>query len=70
MEQKQVEEHVRALEKRVAKRIEQSNYAKEENTKHLLREKTIIYTGKILHIDGDTHLKNKKNTVISILPSR
>ncbi len=61
MEPKQVEEHVRALEKKVAKRIEQSNYAKEENTKHLFREKTIIYTGKILHIDGDKKYAEKSN---------
>ncbi len=60
MEPKQVEEHVRALEKKVAKRIEQSNYAKEENPKHLFREKTIIYTEKILHIDAVSDIVGNK----------
>ena len=30
--------------------------------------KTMV--GKILHVDGDTHLSNQKNVAISILPSR
>ncbi len=40
--------------------MEQSNYAKEENSKHLFREKTIIYTGKILHIDGVSDIVGNK----------
>lgn len=58
---KQVEQHVRQLEEKVAKRI--NKYTKEKDSKEnkLFREKTIIYTGKILHLDGDKKYAEKSN---------
>lgn len=56
MNPKQVEQHVRQLEEKVAKRIKR--YTKENN---LFREKTIIYTGKILHLDGDKKYAEKSS---------
>lgn len=55
MEAKQIEQHVRMLEEKVSKRIEKYVSGKGKKEAELFREKTIIYTGKILHIDGDTH---------------
>ncbi len=60
MEPKQVEQHVRALEETVAKRI-QEHIANNKNENQLFREKTIIYTGKILHLDGDRKYSEKSN---------
>lgn len=61
MNPKQVEQHVRQLEEKVAKRI--NKYTKEKDSKEnkLFREKTIIYTGKILHLDGDKKYAEKSN---------
>lgn len=61
MNSKQVEQHVRQLEEKVAKRI--NKYTKEKDSKEnkLFREKTIIYTGKILHLDGDKKYAEKSN---------
>ena len=55
MEPEQIEQHVRALEETVAKRIQKyaNTNIDSKKEKYLFREKTIIYTGKILHIDGD-----------------
>lgn len=62
MNQEQIEQHVRALEEKVTKRIQKCSYGKTEKTeKHLFRDKTIIYTGKILHIDGDKKYAEKSN---------
>ena len=79
MESKQIEQHVRALEETVAKRIQKhtSINAKKEN--YLFREKTIIYTGKILHIDGDKKYSEKSsryykkiglNAIVKNIPER
>lgn len=61
MDQEQVEKHVRSLEEKVEKRIKQCEYIKEEKQKFLFREKIIVYTGKILHIDGDKKYTEKSN---------
>lgn len=42
------------LEEKIIKEIEKERVVKET------RRKEIIYTGKILHLDGDTHLSNQK----------
>lgn len=59
MEPKQIEKHVRKLEEDVAKRIQKNVGGTKE--KHFFREKTIIYTGRILHIDGDKKYSEKSN---------
>ena len=58
IESSQVESHLRAVEEDVARRIKM----REQSLKNSLdiREKTIIHTGRILHIDGDTYLSNLK----------
>lgn len=61
METKQIEQHIRMLEEKVSKRIEKYVRGKGKKEAELFREKTIIYTGKILHIDGDTHYCNPKS---------
>lgn len=63
MEPKQIEQHVRALEETVAKRIQKHENSDLSNQKenNLFRDKTIIYTGKILHIDGDRKYSEKSN---------
>ncbi len=63
MNLKQIEQHERNLEEEVEKRIQK--YAKKEveikEEKHFFREKAIIYTGKILHVDGDKRYSEKSN---------
>ena len=59
MDPKQVEQHVRTLEETVEKRIQKYIIRKQEE--ELFREKTIIYTGKILHLDGDRKYSEKSN---------
>ena len=54
---KQVEKHLRTMEETVEKRIKTREELLKNND---VREKTIIHTGRILHIDGDAHLSNKK----------
>ena len=58
VETKRVEEHLRALEENVEKRIKKHGNILKENP--YVREKSIIHTGIILHIDGDSHLSNLK----------
>ena len=74
---KQVEEHVRNLEEKVAKRIE--NYEKNSKKNFFSREKMIVYTGKILHIDGDKKYAEKSrryyrkvglNAIVRNIPER
>ena len=78
---KQIEQHVRALEENVAKRIQKyaESNLNSEKEKHLFREKTIIYTGKILHIDGDRKYSEKSskyykkiglNAIVRNIPER
>ena len=59
IEPKQVEKHVRTLEEKVSKRIQRYANNPQDNT--FVREKMIVYTGKILHIDGDSCLDNKNS---------
>lgn len=61
MNPKQVEQHVRQLEEKVAKRIKKYTKEKDSKENKLFREKTIIYTGKILHLDGDKKYAEKSN---------
>lgn len=58
IESSQVESHLRAVEEDVARRIKK----REQSLKNSLdiREKTIIHTGRILHIDEEGSIvKNK-----------
>ena len=59
IESSQVESHLRAVEEDVARRIKM----REQSLKNSLdiREKTIIHTGRILHIDGDKKYSEKSN---------
>lgn len=81
MEPEQIEQHVRALEETVAKRIQKyaNTNIDSKKEKYLFREKTIIYTGKILHIDGDRKYSEKSsryykkiglNAVVRNIPER
>ena len=57
MDAKQVENQVRNLEERVAKRIAKQEKLLKQN--YPFREKIVIYTGRILHIDGDRKYSEK-----------
>lgn len=59
IESSQVESHLKAVEEDVARRIKM----REQSLKNSLdiREKTIIHTGRILHIDGDKKYSEKSN---------
>ena len=79
MEQKQIEQHVRTLEETVAKRIQKHCKLNNKKENYLFREKTIIYTGKILHIDGDKKYSEKSsryykkiglNAIVRNIPER
>lgn len=74
---KEVEEHVRSLEEKVSKRIEK--YSKTFKEKFYPRERMIVYTGKILHIDGDKKYAEKSrhyykklglNAIVRNIPER
>lgn len=54
-----VEQHLRSLEEKVKKRIKK--YEKNLKNNINVREKTIIHTGRILHIDGDKKYSEKSN---------
>ena len=58
IETKQVEKHLRAMEETVEKRIKTREELLRNNN---VREKTIIHTGRILHIDGDKKYSEKSN---------
>jgi len=65
IESSQVESHLRAVEEDVARRIKM----REQSLKNSLdiREKTIIHTGRILHIDGEGSIvKNKWKNVYQL----
>lgn len=60
IENARIEEHKRKFEKQLENRIKQcKNTLRTSN--HFFRENTIIYTGKILHIDGDKKYSEKSN---------
>ena len=77
IEPKQVEKHVRTLEEKVSKRIQRYANNPQDNT--FVREKMIVYTGKILHIDGDRKYSEKSrnyykkiglNAIVKNIPER
>ena len=59
IETKQVEKHLRAMEETVEKRIKIREKLLKNNED--VREKTIVHTGRILHIDGDKKYSEKSN---------
>ena len=59
IETKQVEKHLRVMEETVEKRIKIREELLKNNEE--VREKTIIHTGRILHIDGDKKYSEKSN---------
>ena len=61
MEPVQIAEHVKMLEENVAKRIQRHVQERKSKSRQLFREKAIIYTGKILHLDGDKKYSEKSN---------
>lgn len=77
IEQRRIEEHVRALEEKVSSRIEKLEKNLKQN--YLFREKIIVYTGKILHLDGDKKYSEKSrryykrlglNAIVRNIPER
>lgn len=81
MEPKQIKQHVRMLEESVAKRIQEyaNNNLDTKKEKSFFREKAVIYTGKILHIDGDRKYSEKSsryykkiglNAIVRNIPER
>lgn len=77
IETKIVEQHLRTLEEKVDKRIKKNGKILKENP--YVREKTIIHTGRILHIDGDKKYSEKSNryykkiglnTIVKNIPER
>lgn len=58
IETRTIEEHQRKLEEQLENRIKQYQKPLQEPD---FRENTIIYTGKILHIDGDRKYSEKSN---------
>ena len=77
IELKQVEKHVRTLEEKVSKRIQRYINNVQDNIS--VREKMIVYTGKILHIDGDRKYSEKSrnyyrkiglNAIVKNIPER
>lgn len=59
IETNQVEQHLRAMEETVEKRIKVRENLLKSNKD--VREKTIVHTGRILHIDGDKKYSEKSN---------
>ena len=77
VETQKIEKHVRDLEEKVAKRIERKQKLLKQN--YLFREKVIVYTGKILHLDGDKRYSEKSrriykklglNAIVKNIPER
>lgn len=60
IEEKKVKEHLRALEECVEERVKKNNIILSKN-KETSRERVIIHTGRILHIDGDRRYAEKSN---------
>ncbi len=77
IETRKIQEHVRLLEEKVAARIQKREKKLKEN--QFFREKMIIYTGKILHLDGDKKYSEKSrryykrlglNAIVKNIPER
>ena len=65
IESSQVESHLRAVEEDVARRIKMTKQSLKNSLD--IREKTIIHTGRILHIDGEGSIvKNKWKNVYQL----
>lgn len=61
MEPIQIAEHIKQLEENVAKRVQGHVQERKNKAHQLFREKAIVYTGKILHLDGDKKYSEKSN---------
>lgn len=61
IEDEEVEEHLRAINEKVEKRIERKEQQLKNTPGAGLREKEIVHTGRILHIDGDKKYSEKSN---------
>lgn len=77
IEPQKVQEQVRTLEEKVEKRIQKQEKKLKQN--YFFREKIIIYTGKILHLDGDKKYSEKSrryykklglNAIVRNIPER
>lgn len=77
IETEKIQQHVREVEAKVAKRIEKREKILKQN--YLFREKMIVYTGKILHLDGDKKYSEKSrryykklglNAIVRNIPER
>ena len=77
IEPKTIQENVRNLEEKVAKRIKKLEKKLKQN--YLFREKMIVYTGRILHLDGDKKYSEKSrryyrrlglNAIVRNIPER
>ena len=60
IENEKVEEHLRALDECFEKRVKKKQKILNTNN-NISREKMIIHTGRILHIDGDRKYSEKSN---------
>ena len=60
IENKTVEEHVRNFEETLIKKLEKQEKILKKNN-YPFRERLVVYTGKILHIDGDRKYAEKSN---------
>ena len=64
MDKKAIEESEKRIERRFAETLKK--YGKEQENEQkgslLKRSNKVIYTGKILHLDGDSHLSNLKKS--------
>lgn len=61
MEPSQVSNHIKTLEEKVKRRVQGHVQERKNKSHYLFREKAVIYTGKILHIDGDKKYSEKSN---------
>ena len=61
MESHQIAQHIKVLEAKVTKRIQRHIQERKNKSRQFFREKEVIYTGKILHIDGDKKYSAKSN---------
>ncbi len=77
IEPKKIEEYVNKFEEKISKRV--NNQEKVQKSFEPFREKMIIYTGRILHIDGDKRYSEKSrryykkmglNAIVRNIPER
>lgn len=79
MEPTQIAQHIKILEEKVTKRVQGYVQERKSKVKELFREKAIVYTGKILHLDGDKKYSEKSsryykkiglNAIVKNIPER